>query len=106
MPNSWRPRAWAILQRTEAATRVASLINMLVFLRHGVYRQVRQRVSHTGETSDARYMSWVAVPLVIFYQSADLCRGRMLCAGLRCRPHCSKHKSSRCMLGQGSARCR
>ncbi len=36
--GAWTVRAWRIMQRTEAAARITSLANMLVFLKQGVYR--------------------------------------------------------------------
>jgi len=36
--GAWAPRAWRIMRQTEAAERVASVLNTLVFLRRGVYR--------------------------------------------------------------------
>ena len=36
--GSWAPRAWQIMRHTEASEKVLSAVNLLVFLRRGVYR--------------------------------------------------------------------
>lgn len=43
-PSSWGARGWRIMQRTETALRLASVANLLVFLRRGVYRSISERV--------------------------------------------------------------
>ena len=37
--GAWTAHAWRLMQRTEAAASLASLLNTLLFLKQGIYRR-------------------------------------------------------------------
>ena len=43
-PGSGRVRWWAVLRSAESAYRAAALLNLLAFLRHGIYRSLLERL--------------------------------------------------------------